>query len=150
MTPYEKAQELLDAISDIGDARVASEDWEGYTFPALRYAQLGESTITCEGVNVSATNVVPHAAYGPVDCNASQLGTFTIIIARDCAVIHDRYGIDDPVAFAAVSRVADWDGQLLWDWANEMTAYLSKEWSVAWAIVGNIGVTTMQLTIGVD
>lgn len=150
MTPFEKAQQLLQSLVDYGDAKVSSGDWPGYSLPTIQYAQMGEPVVACELVTVAGSTVVPHAAYGPVDCNASQLGTFFVIIARDCANISDNDGITIPEVAEEVSALIDRDGQLLWDWAANLDDYLSKEWSVAWALVGATGVTTLQLVTGID
>lgn len=151
MTPYEKAQQILDSVIAAGEDQIGLGTWPGWGLPTVRYAQMNAApVISCEVLTVSVMDVAPHTAYGPVECNASQLSTFSIILARNCMNTSDDDGVDVPEAVESASVVADQDAQLLWGWADSYSAFLSKDWSISWTLNGGIGITTLTLTTGID
>lgn len=143
MSPLEKAQQILDQLVD----KAADES---FTLPTQQYPQTGDPVIACALFTVAVSSVLVAEAYGPNACNASQLGTFSIVIARDCGNTSRQDGSDDPAAVAAVSQTLSADGEFLWSWINNYIAYLSKEWSVSYVIQGGLSMATMQLTTGID
>lgn len=156
MTPYEKAQQILDEVKALADSRFLI-----LPGPEMNhYAQVGNNVIACAGVTVTYTgsNVDPLtpanaeniAAFQSMQCGPGQLGIFNIVIARDCANIANQDGTDDPVKVAALSALMDADGQLLWDFAVAYDAWISKDWSTGHAIDGALGISTLLLTTGVD
>lgn len=143
MTPYEKAQQLLQAVVD--EAEIA-----GIDLPAAQYAQVGDPVIACEVLTVACTNVDPNAETGPEQCNASQLGAFAIILARECSWTGNYDGTDNLEAIAEVSDAIGKDSDLLWATANNFKAYLVKRWNVTWTLTGGLGITTLAMVTGVD
>ena len=143
MTPFDKAKQLLERVEESG--RVLCVD-----LPSNRYAQVGQPVVACSLVTVACTSIDIDQATGPEKCNASQLATFAIIIARDCSWTSEQDGTDDVAKVDVVSAEIASDADVLWHMANNYSAFLSKRWSVAWTIEGGLGVTTLTLTTGID
>jgi len=141
VTPYEKAQQLVDDIVEFSEMKL----------PKLRYAQVGAPNVIADEVFTVAVNAVdPHDQYGPFECNPSQLSTFLVIIAWECSWTGENDGRDDPRKVKTVSQKLDDTGTMLWSFASQYRAYLSKEWSITYALTGGVGITTMSFSIGVD
>lgn len=141
MTPYAKAKQLIDDVVEFSEIDL----------PKLKYAQVGAPHVIAHEVfTVAVSGVDPHGQYGPFECNASQLSTFLVIIAWNCSWTSETDGSDDPRKIKSVSEKLDATGQMLWDFASRYQAYLSKEWSITFALTGGIGITTLSFTIGVD
>lgn len=142
VTPLEKAKQILADINTFASA--SSVDLPGH-----QYAQTGTPVIACAGLIVAVTNVSIAAGYDPT-CGAAQSGTFVVTLTRDCGVEFNEDGSDNVDAITAVSAEADADAQMLWDYANQLEIYLTRTWSVSWALIGGLGITTLSLTIGID
>lgn len=143
MTPFQKAQQLLEELET--EALAAFIE-----LPHMRYAQMGTPVIACDLATVACTTIAPDEASGPEKCNASQMATFLVVIARACAWTGNDDGTDDPAVVEEVSAVIAQDIDLLWTVANNYTAFLSKRWSVAWELTGGLAIVTMTITTGVD
>jgi hypothetical protein len=143
VTPLEKAAQLIDEIDDYACDI-------GVDLPKLRYPQIGTPVIGCEAFTIGVIDVTPHEQYGPVECNASQLVTFSVNVSRTCSWVADDDGIDDPEKVAEVSATLSADSEVLWSFAQQYRAYLSKQWNVTFLRTGGLGITTMSFIIGVD
>jgi hypothetical protein len=146
VTPFQKAQDFLQQLNDRAML-------DGTTLlPGIQYAQIGMPDMACESLIVAVTTVAPDAGEegGPVICDASQMATFLVVWCQACSWVSDDSGINDPAKVAEVSARMDAAGTFLWDWANEMDAYLSKQWTLGWASAADLGITTLTLTTGVD
>ena len=143
MTPLEKAQELIEELDTFAGV-------QGVGLPTLRYPQIGTPVIATEALTVGVIDVTPHEQYSPVECNASQLCTYSINVSRECSWTSDDDGVDDPVRIAEVSATLSADSELLWNFAQQYRAYLSKQWNVTFLLTGGLGITTMSFIIGVD
>lgn len=143
MTPLSKAQQILNGVE-------ATAAGMSVAMPRLRYAQLATQVVSVESVIVAATSMEPDAAYGPLECNASQLATFVVSWALDCSWVSNDDGTDDPTRVAEASARMDTVAEVLWEFASGLDAFLSKQWSIGWAFIGGLGIVTLQLTTGVD
>lgn len=143
MTPYAKAEQILSLI-------VAEAEATSYEIPSTRYASTGTPVVACEEVQVAVQSVEIGTEAGPAQCNAPQLATLQLIIARGCANYAKRDGTNDPEKVAAISAQIAQDHDLLWAVCNNYKAYVSKRWYVNWALTGNIAITTCTLITGVD
>lgn len=143
-TPYDRAKSLLDDL-------IAFATIRSYGLPHRRYAQIGEIIRDCESVIVSASNLTPDSLYGPVECLAPRQSTFTVDIIRSCANVYDNMGITIPSVIEDVSETAGEDGQLLYEFAQDIEGWSSKQpWSVAWAISdGILQIASLQITLGI-
>ncbi len=154
MTPFSKGKELLaDVVSYAETAHVV--------LPKTQYAQIGNNTIACAGVYVTALGTDRQTLENSTAvnfgselqlqvCGVVQLATYNIVIARDCANIANQDGTDDPVRVAALSDELDLDGELLWNFAEQYEAWNTKTYSMRWEIEGNLAYTSLSMTIGVD
>jgi hypothetical protein len=146
MTPYEKAQQFLESLEGRAAAQVPVVE-----LPTIRYAQIGTPDMACASVIVGVTTINPDAAdEGPVVCDASQLATFLIVVCLECSWTADEEGINDPVLVADASARLDVIGQFLWDWANELDPFVSKEWTLGFTSSADLGIATLRLITGVD
>ena len=141
MTPLEKAQQVLEEIVEFADE---------VELPHLQYAQIGTPVVACEALTVAVIDITPHEQYGPTECNASQLVTLSVVLSRTCAWTSDDDGVDDPEKIAEVATVLSGDSELLWSFAQQYRAYLSKQWNISFLRTGGLGITTMSFIIGVD
>lgn len=145
MTPWGKADSLLkDLISAAGVAHLS--------LPERRYAQLGEPVVACAAVQVALTGLEQAGPeYQPqAGCVTAQVGTFVVIIARDCAVVFNDDGTDDPKLVVDVSQDMSEDGDFLWNWANEVETFITKTMSLSWILEGGLSITSVSMTLGVD
>jgi hypothetical protein len=153
MTPLEKAREFLATIEDMAPVM-------GTVLPDQRYAQLGQPVIACSSLIAAVTTTIPHAEYGGAtgsrgnifgfECNASQQSTFVISLARECSWTSDDTGFDIPEEVVKVSEQMQMDHDLLWYFAANLDAYLSKSWSISMVLMGGLSIVTLQLLTGVD
>lgn len=143
-TPFDRAKSILSEFIDFADAK-------SHALPLVRYAQVGDVVRDCESVIVSVGNLTPDALYSPVDCVSPRQATYLIDIIRACAVVYDSNGLTIPSVLQDVSEQAALDGQLLYDFAQEVDGWSSKQpWSVAWSLAeGGLSVSSLQITIGV-
>lgn len=142
MTPLAKADQLLSKLITF-----AGE----YVLPASRYAQVGVPVYDCAAVISAVGNVIPHVEYGPIDCNASQLGTFTVAIVRPCSWTSERDGTTNVPALQTTSGVLDLDGDLLWRFAQDYSEFLSKDWTVEYDLTqAGLGAAVLTMTTGID
>lgn len=143
-TPIGKARELLSLLETAAGAASLS-------LPETRYAQLGEVVVTCAAVIVTLQNLDPAGPeYGSPGCVTSQIGTFSLIIARDCGVVYDDDGVDIPALVEDASEDMSEDGDFLWEFAAGLDMYLQKNWAVTWSLPGGLLISTLSLTLGVD
>ncbi len=143
MTPLEKAQQLIEELDDYAGG-------VGVELPSLQYPQIGTPVIATEAFTIGVIDVSPHDQYGPNECNASQLTTFSINISRECSWTSDDDGVDVPEKVEEVSATLSADSELLWQFAEQYRAYLSKQWNITFLLTGGLGITTMSFIIGVD
>lgn len=143
-TPYDRAKSLLDDLIAFATAR-------NYALPQVRYSQIGDVVRDCESVIVSVGPLTPDALYNPVDCVSPRQATFLVDIIRACAVVYDNNGMTIPSVLEEVSEIGALDGQLLYEFAQEVDGWSNKQpWSVAWSLAeGGLQVASLQLTIGV-
>jgi hypothetical protein len=141
-TPLDRARALLDDL--IAFATVRS-----YPLPPTRYAQIGEIVRDCDAVIVSVGS--PDQLYGPLDCVSPRTATFLVDIIRGCAVVYDNDGMTIPEALEDVSEQGSKDGQLLYEFAQELDGWSSKgAWSVAWSLAdAGLQTASLQITIGI-
>lgn len=143
-TPYDRAKSLLDDFIAFATVRQ-------YSLPTRRYAQIGDVVRDCASVIVSATSLYPGPLYDPVTCVSPRTSTFLIDIIRDCAVVYSDDGITNVEALEEVSAQGSADAQLLYEFAESVDGWTSKEpWTVVWSISeGGTQVASLQITIGV-
>lgn len=143
-TPLNRAKSLLDDL--IAFATVRS-----YPLPTTRYAQIGDIVRDCESVIVSAGSLTPDGLYDPVECVSPRSATFLVDIIRACAVVYDREGKTIPSVLEEVSQRGAEDGQLLYEFAEQIDGWTSKQpWSVVWSLAeGGLQVASLQITIGI-
>lgn len=146
MTPLAKARELLTELNAFAITQPVPVD-----LPSRQYAQLGEPVVDCASVIVALTAMEPHPLT-EVGCSPVQLGTFQLLIIRSCSwVVDNDSGITDVDSMTDVADTADTDGQLLWAFADQLDEFVSKEWSVGWALTdAGLGVSSLQLSTGID
>lgn len=143
MTPYEKADKILESLICLaGDS--------GVEMPSVRYAVLGEPVVSCASVIVTLTsiNTPPEVPA----CNAPQVGTFSVIISRDCANISAPNGDTIPEEAVKVADTQSTDGQLLWDLVVDMhgAMYPPSAWSIGFVVTGGLAITSMMMTANID
>lgn len=143
-TPFDRAKSLLDEL-------IAFATAHSHGLPHTRYAQIGSIVRDCESVIVATGNLTPDALYTPVDCVSPRQSTFLIEIIRACAVVYDTNGLTIPSVVESVSAIGAEDGQLLYEFAQEINGWSSKQpWSVAWSLAeGGLQVASLQITIGI-
>lgn len=143
-TPLHRARALKDEFVAFAQSR-------SHPLPATRYVQVGDVVRDCESVIVAVTNLVPDPLYDPIECLAPRSSTFLIDVVRSCAVAYDRDGLTIPSKLEEVSDLAAKDGQLLYDFAAEVSGWSSKQpWSVIFSLAeGGMQVASLQLTIGI-
>lgn len=143
-TPFDRAKALRDEFVAFATAR-------SYPLPQKRYAQVGDIVRDCEAVIVSTGNLVPDNLYTPVECVSPRTATFQVEIIRTCAVVYDQQGLTIPSVIEEVSEIAGFDGQLLYEFAQEVNGWSSKQpWSVVWSLAeGCLQVASLRLVIGI-
>lgn len=143
-TPLDRAKALKDEL-------VAFANAKSYQIPKNRYTQIGDIVRDCEAVIVSVGGLTPDLFYEPVTCISPRTGTFLIEIIRSCAVAYDNNGLTIPSALEAISEQGSADGQLLYEFAQEINGWTSKQpWSVVWSLAeGGLQVASLQIIIGI-
>lgn len=142
MSPLEKAKLIL--LDVVGQAASA-----GISLPERQYAVLGNPVIDCAGVIVALTALVAPEDFDP-HCGVPQLGSFTVIISRDCAAMYDEHGNTNMAKADDVSTDLSEDAQFLWDYANGYNEFVSKTWNVGFNISGGLATSSLLLTTGID
>lgn len=144
MTPWGKADALLkDLVAAAGIAHLP--------LPERQYAQLGEPVVACAAVQVALTGLEQAGPeYQPQACDTSQVGTFVVIIARDCAVVFNDDGTDDPKLVVDASQDMSEDGDFLWVWAESVPTFITKTLSLGWILEGGLSITSVSMTLGID
>lgn len=144
VTPYDRAKSILDDL-------VAFATVRSYSLPTTRYAQVGDIVRDCAAVIVSVGSLTPDPSYDPVDCISPRSATFLVDIIRGCAVVYDDDGMTIPSALEEVSEQGARDGQLLYEFAQELDGWSSKgAWSVVWSIAeAGLSVSSLQITLGI-
>lgn len=144
-TPLDRARSLLDEL-------IAFATVKDHQIPTTRYVQVGDIVRDCEAVIVSVNGLVPDALYDPVTCVSPRKATFLVEINRSCSTVFDsRSGLTIPEDLEAVSERAALDGNLLYEFAEQVSGWSSKDpWSVAWSLAeGGLSVSSLQLSIGI-
>ena len=144
VTPLDRAKSLRDDL--IAFATVRS-----YALPTTRYVQIGDIVRDCESVVVSVGSLSPDPFYEPVICVSPRSATFLVEIIRSCAVAYDNQGLTIPSTLESISEQGSRDGQLLYEFAQEIDGWSSKQpWSVLWSLAeGGLQVASLQITIGI-
>jgi hypothetical protein len=143
-SPLDRAKALRDDLVDFATAR-------SYALPANRYVQIGDIVRDCEAVVVSVGSLAPDPFYDPVTCVSPRSATFLVEIIRACAVTFDNNGMTIPTTLETVSEQGSLDGELLYEFAQEIDGWSSKQpWSVVWSLAeSGLQVASLQITIGI-
>lgn len=143
-TPLDRAKAIRDDLIAFATAR-------SYPLPTTRYVQVGDVVRDCESVIVSVGSLTPDALYDPLECLAPRSATFLVDIIRSCAVAYDKNGLTIPDALEEISQRGSEDGQLLYEFAQELDGWSSKgAWSVVWSLAeGGLQVASLQIQIGI-
>lgn len=144
-TPLDRAKDLRDDIIAFATAR-------SYAIPTKRYVQIGDIVRDCEAVIVAVGSLAPDPAYEPVICVSPRSATFLVEIIRACAVAYDTQGLTISTTLETISEQGSRDGQLLYEFAQEIDGWSSKQpWSVVWSLAeGGLQVASLQITIGIS
>lgn len=142
MTPYEKAEQILDQL-------VTAAAAAGVVLPERRYALVAEPVVDCESVIIALTGVTQPELFDP-SCGVPQLGTFSVIIARDCAGTANQDGTTNIERATVASAAQAIDGDLLWSFANGYQEFVSKTWNIGYVVTGDLAITSMLFTTGID
>ena len=138
MTPLAYANKLLDDLKAACSA------------PEMAYAQVGQQVIGCESLIIAVTGTdAREMQTGGLNCDYSQIATFVVTLARECAIEFNDEGFDDPDEVKRVSEQMDQDGECLWKWALSIDPYLEKDFNIGFQIMGGLAITSLQLTLGV-
>lgn len=143
-TPIDRAKALIDEL-------VTFAATKSYRIPEPRYAHIGEIVRDCQAVIVSVSSLTPDPTYDPVNCISPRSATFLVDIIRSCAVVYDNNGQTITDLIEQVSETGSDDGQFLYEFAQEIDGWSSKQaWSVVWSIAeAGLQVTSLQITIGI-
>ena len=143
-SPLDRAKSLRDDLVDFAAA-------QSYGLPSNRYVQIGSIVRDCEAVIVSVGSLAPDPFYDPVDCVSPRSATFLVEIIRACAVAYDNQGLTIPATLEDISDLGSQDGQLLYDFAQSIDGWSSKQsWSVVWSLAeSGLQVASLQITIGI-
>lgn len=141
----------LDRAKAIRDDLIAFAAARSYAIPTTRYVQVGDIVRDCESVVVSVGSLTPDSLYDPLECLSPRTATFLVEIIRGCAVAYDRNGKTIPGTLEEVSERGAADGQLLYEFAQEIDGWSSKgAWSVVWSLAdAGLQVASLQITIGI-
>lgn len=144
-TPLDRAKAIRDDLIAFATARA-------YSIPTTRFVQVGEIVRDCESVIVSVGSLTPDPLYDPVQCVSPRSANFLVEIIRACAVVYDQQGLTIPSILEDVSDQASSDGELLYEFAQELDGWSSKQpWSVVWSLAeGGLSVTSLQITMGIS
>lgn len=141
----------LDRAKAIKDELIAFATVRSHPLPTTRYAQIGDIVRDCEAVVVAAGALAPDPLYDPLMCTPPRTSTFLVEIIRSCAVAYDRNGMTIPSVLEEVSEQGSADGELLYEFAQELDGWSSKQpWTVVWSLAeGGLSVASLQITIGI-
>lgn len=141
----------IDRAKALRDDLVAFATVRSYGLPKNRYVQIGDIVRDCEAVIVSVGSLAPDPFYDPVTCVAPRSATFLVEIIRTCAVAYNNQGLTMPNVLEQISEQGSRDGELLYEFAQEIDGWTSKQpWSVVWSIAeGGLQVASLQITIGI-
>lgn len=150
MTPLEKARALLDEFVEFADDA-------NVELPSLRQAQYASNdgmVVACASVNMGVGPIAqPPDAYDPT-CNPGQVGTFTLILARDCGWESEEDGTDNPDAVTAVAEMMDIDSVLLWDFyvslLNTVSLYPPMNPDMSYAKDSGLAMSILRFSTGID
>lgn len=119
--------------------------------PESSYAKMGDPVIATESFIVASTNVDATPLFDEQGgrCGYIQVGTYVIALSRDCAYEMNDDGSDNVEEVKRISNQIDRDGDALWDWALTIDGYMSKDFSLGFALTGGLAITSLQLTTGV-
>lgn len=148
MTTYSSP---LDRAKSLRDDFVAFADAQSYALPENRYVQIGDIVRDCEAVVVAVGSLAPDPFYEPVVCVSPRSATFLVEIIRKCAIAYTREGMTIPNVLESISEQGSTDGQLLYEFAQQIDGWSSKQpWSVVWSLAeGGLQVASLQITIGI-
>jgi hypothetical protein len=143
-TPLDRAKALRDELVAFATAR-------SYGLPSPRYVQIGDIVRDCESVVVSVGSLAPDPFYEPVICVSPRSATFLVEIIRSCAVAYTNQGLTIPSVLESISEQGSRDGELLYEFAQEVEGWSSKQpWSVVWSLTdGGLQVASLQITLGI-
>jgi hypothetical protein len=143
-TPLDRAKALRDELVAFATAR-------SYGLPSPRYVQIGDIVRDCESVVVSVGSLAPDPFYEPVICVSPRSATFLVEIIRSCAVAYTSQGLTIPSVLESISEQGSRDGELLYEFAQEVEGWSSKQpWSVVWSLTdGGLQVASLQITLGI-
>jgi hypothetical protein len=143
-TPLDRAKALRDELVAFATAR-------SYGLPSTRYVQIGDIVRDCESVVVSVGSLAPDPFYEPVICVSPRSATFLVEIIRSCAVAYTSQGLTIPSVLESISEQGSRDGELLYEFAQEVEGWSSKQpWSVVWSLTdGGLQVASLQITLGI-
>ena len=135
------------------------KDFESYaenlnpplTIPKSSYSKMGEAVIANEALVVAATGADATPLFDEQGgrCGYIQVGTYIMALSRDCAYEMNDDGSDNVAEVQRISKQIDRDGDALWDWALTLDAYMTKDFSLGFALTGGLAITSLQLTVGV-
>lgn len=144
MTPFEKCKALQ------AEFEALAAGYADYVLPERRYAVLGEPVVDCESVIIALTGMVVPEGFDTT-CGPPQMGTFSVVIARDCATPFDEEGVTIPTEAEALGVDQGVDGQMLWLFASRHQPFAVKPpWTIGFVITGGLMVTSLQLSTGID
>ena len=144
MTPYKKAKQLLEAIVKAYEDHGSLE-----TLPERRYAATSEPVVDCASVIVSLTSMTAAEGY-EAPCNVPVLGTFSIVVARECANTSNAKGMTNVEQTELVAKIQSDDAEALSSFARNLPTYISKSWNIVMVITGGLAITSLILTVGID
>ena len=137
-TPLEFGKALLDDLTAVV-----------VPLPGERYATLGNVVVSCESLIVSSTGVDGQQLSDVPQCDVVQIGGYVISLARECSNVANDDGTTNVAVAETVSVKMDKDAETLWNWAQGLEVYITKDYSVAWVITGGLAITTLSLTVGI-
>lgn len=143
-TAYDTATALLASL--VSDAAT-----ESLTLPTVQYVVTGEPVVDCPSVIVALTGInIPEGFTNAIHCAPPQLGSFDVIIARDCGTQFTPDGSTIPSAADTIAAAAAADGDFLWGWASRYAEVVDKTWELGFVTTGGLAITSLLLTTGVQ
>lgn len=141
----------IDRAKALKDEFVAFASARDEPIPEISYVQVGDIVRDCESVVVSVNGLVPGPSFDPVACISPRTATFLVEILRGCSIVFNRDGTTDHEALESVSEQAAKDGELLYEFAQQIDGWLDLEpWSIAWSLNdATMSVTSLQITLGI-
>lgn len=144
MTPYDKANQLLEMIVDH-----MTEYAAGTSVPTRRYVATSEPVVDCESIIVALTAVTQAEGY-EAPCNVPTVGTYSIVVARECSNTSNAKGMTNVDETQRVAKIQSDDVETLVAFVNSLPTYVSKSWNIALVITGGLAITSLILTTGID